>query len=160
MKTAWVLIGVPGSGKSYWVSHTYVPTEEFRWISSDIYLEKLAKMSGKLYSEIFLSNIKDATAWMNDMLDEAINKEMYIVWDQTNLTKYSRGYKIKKLKEHDYKVVAVFFDIPLSKLEEQRETRQKTTGKSIQTHVLADMQRKLEVPSLDEGFDEIITIKG
>jgi predicted kinase len=78
-----------------------------------------------------------------------------ILWDQTNLTKKSRKGKLLQVPPH-YTKVAVFFSIP--NLEELQRRLDSRAGKTIPRHVVADMIKSLEEPSLEEGFDLIVKV--
>ena len=60
---------------------------------------------------------------------------------------------LQALKEYNHRKVAVVFQADAETLQQRRANR---PGKTIPQHVLNHM--KLEMPSLDEGFDEIILV--
>ena len=49
---AYILIGLPGSGKSTWIRNNQTK-DDFVVISSDDEIEKYAKSQSKTYSEVF-----------------------------------------------------------------------------------------------------------
>jgi len=148
--TVYILVGVPGSGKSTWVSAQ-------NWlgdavvVSTDQYIEKVAKEAGKTYSEVFEDNMSDAVSNMLDMVESAAVLGKDIVWDQTSTTVKSRASKIKMLPE--YRKIAVFFATPDTP--ELRARLAGRHGKNIPGAVLANMISGLVVPTIEEGFDEI-----
>lgn len=58
MKTSYILVGIPASGKSTWVK-SFKGTAII--LSTDNYIEAFAQVQGKTYSEVFDSTIKEAT---------------------------------------------------------------------------------------------------
>lgn len=159
MTVAYLLIGLPGSGKSYWASSFFNRPNNMKLISTDSYIEQLATSTGKTYSELFDAEIANATGWMNDQLHDAIEHRNNIIWDQTNLTVKSRKNKIKKLIDADYRVIAVFFDCPFDVAEQRRVDRANKTGKDIPASVIQQMTTQLVPPTLDEGFEKIIVVR-
>lgn len=147
---AYILIGVPGSGKSTWTKKLS-ETVDFVHLSSDKHIERFAESIGATYSEVFLEYIKRATIDMNAELDEAIKNKKHIVWDQTNVSKASRKFKIGKLSS--YRVIAVEFPTP-DEVELKRRLDSRP-GKFIPADAMRRMISGLEPASLDEGFDEI-----
>lgn len=154
--TVYMLIGVPGAGKSTWInSHDWTDTVV---ISSDNIIDQRAEAQGKTYSEIFQNEIKSATAEMEKNLKAAIAQNKNIIWDQTNLTPKARKGKLDKIPEH-YKKVAVYFATPNQDELFNRLTKRATdTGKHIPRNIVIGMMSQLTKPSHDEGFDEIVSV--
>jgi len=155
MPTMWMMIGAPGVGKSTWIS-----TQNYNWditalISSDAIIDRQAAIQGKTYSEIFKNVIKDATAQMNKNLNNAIDNNTDIVWDQTNISVKTRCSKLSQIPANYHKV-AVFFQTP-DNVELQRRLSNRP-GKTIPYDIVCNMISSLEIPSESEGFDEIITV--
>ena len=91
----------------------------------------------------------------DQVMADAIKNRHDIVLDQTNLTKKSRARKMAQLPRA-YKKYAVFFPVP-EEVEWKRRLSARP-GKCIPQSVLDDMQRGLELPSVAEGFDEVMVI--
>jgi len=155
MPTLYMMIGVPGSGKSTWIANQNFDWNKTMVVSTDAIIDQRAAAQGKTYSEVFQNEIKGATAQMNANLKNAIANNMDIVWDQTNLTAKSRQGKLSQIPKN-YRKVAVFFNTPNEK-ELQRRLGNRP-GKTIPTNVVQSMMSQLEMPSKSEGFDEVITV--
>lgn len=153
-KTAYILIGIPTSGKSTWVNEMLPILENFEVISTDNIIEDIAKSEGKTYSEVFADNIKDATSTMMDNLNEAKRQNKSIIWDQTNCSVKSRKNKIRLLD--GYEKIAVVFEIP-SQIELERRL-QSRPGKHIPFSVMNSMIDSFTIPTSDEGFDFIMHV--
>jgi predicted kinase len=151
MTTLYMLIGVPGSGKSFWISQQHLIDSVV--LSTDTYIEKFAQLNNQTYSEIFNKVIGEATRLMREDLRKAILDKKTIYWDQTNTTRKSRASKLSQIPK-TYRKVAVFFAVP-DKAEHTRRLNSRP-GKIIPEMVLENMINSLEVPTINEGFDEVI----
>lgn len=154
---AYMLVGVPGSGKSTWAAQL-LEDQKTALVSSDAYIERMAEAVGKTYGEVFQDYIKEATAHMKAIRDAAISNLQNIVWDQTNLTLKSRQSKLDVLREAGYDVVAVTFEIPDAELKRRREERAKVTGKDILPSIVEEMGRNYVRPTRLEGFSKVIVV--
>lgn len=153
-----MLSGLPGSGKSTWISENNDQLlRGYDIISTDKFIEQHAEFVGSDYNQVFDEYFKTAKSLMNSELDDCIANKRNIVWDQTNLTKKSRKGKISRLKGYD--VYAVVFEVPEKVLEYQLSARHETTGKYISKKVIENMSALYERPDLDEGFTNVILIK-
>jgi predicted kinase len=150
MPKCYQLVGVPGSGKSTWVSNQ-------DWalgltvVSTDNFVEDYAKAQGKTYSEVFDEYMPTAVDLMTKVVVHAREHGHDIIWDQTSTTVKSRRRKFRMLP--DYEHVAVVFNTP----DEDELTRRLSSrpGKNIPDHVMRSMIDHFEMPSEEEGFTEI-----
>lgn len=152
-----MLVGLPGTGKSTWIRD-----QGFwdRWdsadtmvLSTDNFIESVASGEGKTYSEVFPMAIKAAEKNLEEGLEYAIQTDMNIVWDQTNLSVSSRKKKLRKIPAHYRKVAKVF--LPTDEHEAWLNSPERA-GKVIPKNVLDSMQATFQMPTVDEGFDEVI----
>jgi predicted kinase len=151
MTTLYMLIGVPGSGKSFWISQQDLI--ESVVLSTDHYIEKFAQLNNQTYSEIFNKVVGEATRLMREDLRKAILDKKTIYWDQTNTTRKSRAQKLSQIPK-TYRKIAVFFQTP-DKVEHAMRLNSRP-GKIIPDVVLENMIKSLEIPTIQEGFDEVI----
>lgn len=152
--TAYILVGLPGSGKSTWLRNQQ-RIEDLAIISSDDEIEKFAKSQDKTYSEVFDEYIKTATSNMYANLENALRENVSIAWDQTNLNPKKRKTILQKLPKH-YRKVAVIFEVDDRELQNRLYNRAKSEGKYIPNHVIENMKQSYVKPTTSEGFDEII----
>lgn len=148
-----MLCGLPTSGKStyvqklkkmdYWANAVV--------LSTDNYIEQVAKSMNSTYNEIFEQTIEEAIRKLEMSFNEAKENGRDIIWDQTNLTIKSRRSKLSKLPSF-YRRGCVYFPITLEDALERNKTRE---GKVIPESILSRMAQQLEVPSVTEGFDFI-----
>jgi predicted kinase len=150
MPKLYVLVGVPGSGKSTWANNQ-------EWaidcvvISTDQYVEAYARSVNKTYSEVFEEIMPKAVDLMAADVIAARDANKDIIWDQTSTTVASRRKKFVMLPS--YHKIAVVFQTPESKeLDRRLKSR---PGKVIPKTVIENMINNFEEPSEEEGFNEI-----
>jgi predicted kinase len=152
MNTLYVLVGVPGSGKSTWVANQNW-VKDIPVVSTDRFVEEYAAKQGKTYSEVFDEYMPIAVRLMaNQVLICQANKKD-VIWDQTSTTVATRAKKIRMLPDY-YKIAVVFKTPATAELQERLASR---PGKNIPWDVVSKMAAQLEAepPQLDEGFDEV-----
>lgn len=151
----YMLIGVPGSGKSTWVNNArFQPGFDTTIISTDNYIEWEAHHKNTTYDELFKQYIKEAEKHMYEDLIWAIDHNTNIVWDQTNITSKTRKKKLSMIPSH-YKKIGIFFPTPSD--EELSKRLVSRPGKTIPEYVIDAMIKSIEQPTLSEGFDEVRT---
>ena len=150
MPKLYVLIGVPGSGKSTWIANQEW-AKDCAVVSTDMWVAMEAERLGKTYSEIFDEYMPKAVKLMANHVELARDKGMDIIWDQTSTTLSSRQRKFNMLP--DYYHIAVLFKTP----EESELTRRLAgrPGKEIPNHVVRNMIDNFDLPTEEEGFKEI-----
>lgn len=148
-----MLVGIPTSGKSTFaktlLSQPYWSNAVI--LSTDNYIEKIAKEYNKTYNEVFDDVIPDATRELELQLNMAKDKGKDIIWDQTNLSIKSRKNKLRKIPSC-YRRTAVYFQVSLEEALERNKHRE---GKFIPESVLKRMWHQFEIPTYDEGFDYV-----
>lgn len=153
MATCYQLIGVPGSGKSTWIKNQY-------WanycviVSTDNFVDAYAKEVGSTYSEVFESYMPKAVELMTEQVIKARNEGKDIIWDQTSVNVKSRKRKFNMLPNYEH--VAVVFETPVAT--ELRRRLASRPGKNIPWTVVSSMINSMQMPTLDEGFSEILVV--
>ena len=150
MNTLYLLVGVPGAGKSTWVKNQNW-TKYCAYVSSDYYVEKFAQKLNRSYSEVFEDVIPRAIRLMNRAVIRAKNNNQDIIWDQTSVTIKTRARKIRMFS--DYRIIAVVFTTP--PLEELYSRLKQRSEKHIPQRVIHQMLEHWQDPTLEEGFSEI-----
>lgn len=158
-----VMVGLPATGKSTLVEsqreiYDAIDMDVFVY-STDQFIEDAAKHFGKTYNEAFEDNIKGATAAMEQLLSEAIEKGSDIIWDQTNLGVKKRKKIVNRMKQAGYQVRCECIVPPESDYDGDKEDWVERLvnrpGKTIPQHVLSNMIDSFVQPTIDEGFDMI-----
>ena len=151
----YVLVGVPGSGKSTWIKNQ-------KWtgncviVSTDEFVEDYAKSIGKTYSEVFTDYMPTAVNLMAAKVVDARDSQKDIIWDQTSTSVLSRRRKFNMLP--DYEHIAVVFTTP--DREELAKRLASRPGKNIPDSVMKQMISNFEQPTEEEGFKEIWYAQG
>lgn len=150
MPKLYVLIGVPGSGKSTWVS-AQEWAKDCVVVSTDEFVELHAKEVGSTYSEIFDDYMPTAVNLMAEKVVRARDAGKDIIWDQTSTSLKSRKRKFNMLPSYEY--IAVVFRTPdRDELDVRLAGR---PGKHIPKRVVDSMISSFEMPTEEEGFKEI-----
>lgn len=155
MPYLYMMIGVPASGKSTWLKKTIKNPSRCDILSTDYYIDQYAEAVDRTYNEVFSEFISQATREMEKDLKFAVDNDLDIYWDQTNLNRKTRANKLRKIPSH-YKKVAVVFPIP--EVNEWVRRLESRPGKTIPSDVLVNMINTFAEPTLDEGFDEILEV--
>ena len=153
MSILYVMVGVPGSGKSTWIRNQYL-NDQYVVASTDNLVEKYAAEVGKTYSEVFEEYMPTAVKLMADDVVEARDAEKHIIWDQTSMSIKSRKRKFNMLR--DYEHIAVVFKTP--EPDELKRRLDSRPGKNIPDHVMKSMMDNFDMPTTDEGFSEIVVL--
>lgn len=150
MAKCYQLIGVPGSGKSTWIKNQDW-ADDCVIVSTDNHVENHARQVNATYNEVFKDFMPKAVDLMAADVINARKHNKDVIWDQTSTTRASRARKFRMLP--DYEHIAVVFPTPnTSELMRRLNSR---PGKNIPWHVVSGMINNFEMPSLQEGFEEI-----
>lgn len=150
MPKVYMLIGVPASGKSTWIKdQTWA--KDIPVVSSDNFVEYHAKRVGKTYNEVFDEYAPIAMRLMDNQVLICQANGTDLIWDQTNTSAKSRAKKLAMLPK--YEKIAVVFKTP--EPEEHARRLASRPGKSIPEHVIRSMIDSFEMPTDEEGFNEI-----
>lgn len=150
MPKLYVLVGVPGSGKSTWIANQDWATN-CKCVSTDTIIERYAKFHNKTYSEVFGLYMPRAVELMTKQVIKAREQSKDIIWDQTSTTVESRKRKFRMLP--GYYAIAIVFKTPeRNELERRLNSR---PGKVIPNDVVENMIKNFEMPTEAEGFKEI-----
>jgi predicted kinase len=150
MPKLYVLIGVPGSGKSTWIKNQDWASDCVI-VSTDNFVEEYAASVGKTYSEVFKDYMPTAVDLMAKQVVRCRENGNDIIWDQTSTTVNSRKRKFNMLP--NYYAIAVVFKTP--ELAELRTRLASRPGKTIPWNVVSGMIEHFDMPDEEEGFDEI-----
>jgi predicted kinase len=152
MPRVYVLVGVPGSGKSTWIAQQEW-ARDCVIVSTDHWIEVFARELGRTYSEVFDLFMPAAVRAMSAQVSLAQQQGRDIVWDQTSVSVASRSKKFASLP--DYEHVAVVFATP--EPDELARRLAQRPGKIIPDSVVQHMINTFELPTESEGYQEIWT---
>lgn len=154
-----VMVGLPGSGKDYWIDSFLKDSQDDWYVAStDAIIEEYAAKVGKTYSEVFEGQVKLATKRMEAEVAEAVKAGKNVIWNQTNMAASKRGKILSKFPAAVYRRVAVVVTVDEDVHNQRLRNRAELTGKNIPAFVIKNMREQYVEPSLDEGFDEVIHV--
>ncbi len=152
MNKCYVLVGVPGSGKSTWIK-SQDWAKDIPVVSTDNFVEAHAKEVGKTYNEVFHDYMPIAVKLMANQALVCQANNLDIIWDQTSTTRASRRRKFNTLSPKQYEFIAVVFKTPPA--DELARRLAGRPGKHIPDHVMKQMIDGFDPVEESEGFKEI-----
>ena len=146
MSTLYMMVGIPGSGKS-----TFAKTLKGKYVSRDEIRFKLLQNEDDYFSkekEVFQKFIYEIKKGLIE------NKDVIV--DATHINKNSRNKVLSKVCP--IKTIAVVMDTPLDICLQRNAQR---SGRAfVPEDAIRNMYQNMTIPNYDEGFDDIIMIKG
>ena len=133
-----IFIGLPGSGKS------------------TLYREKFAQTHLHVSKDLWPNTSKREERQRN-MIEEALAAGRSVVIDNTNPTKSERAALINLARVHGAGVIAYFFDVN-TRTAVARNAERKGRAK-VPNVAIFTAAKRLERPSLTEGFDELFRVE-
>lgn len=174
-KICFIMVGVPGSGKSSIVRRLkefYGSENDVRVFSSDesyvafahekhdgqAWAESLSEADVYNYSFTYMKqNEKEFAEFQNERWREALASEMILVIDRTNLTRKGRARYLQEARSKGFTIVGVEVHVPLRVALD----RQKTRGdKFVPENVIRDMWFSQQGLLLGSEVDEIMFVDG
>jgi predicted kinase len=157
-----MLIGVPGSGKSFWTErHVAKAKRPYTILSSDAVLLEWAAPHGFSYAKARdYFDIRTVLDEVHKRYDAALGRGDDLIFDQTNMTVGHRAEWLAKLPP-SYHKTAVIFVVSDPVLKARLKEREQRTGKVVPWEVVERMARQYAnsgAPTRDE-FDKIIRVR-
>jgi predicted kinase len=157
MSSVIVMVGLPGSGKSYLIDKLRLADNSLTFLySTDSYIERCAERDNKSYTEVFELYIREATDYMNAKLRLAIESNKMVIWDQTNMNSNKRRWILSlfpdSYNKQCFAIAPPANDREWSLLYSRLGSR---VGKSIPGYVIDSMISTYSEPTVEEGFSQI-----
>jgi predicted kinase len=109
-------------------------------------------------SKDLMKNVRNRDERQQQMIESALAAGRSVVVDNTNPTPLVRAPLIEIGRRHGARIVAYFFETQVQDAVARNRLREgKARVPDVALYVTA---RKLVVPTLEEGFDEVRAIKG
>ena len=133
-KTLVIMMGIQGSGKS---------TFYHKFLAKDFVRVNLDTLKTRHQESL--------------LIEECIKQGKSFAIDNTNPTKYDRSRYIPLAKATGYKIIGYFMESKLKECIERNNLRQ--GHEKIPPIAIASTSNRLQMPSFDEGFDELYFVK-
>ena len=147
----WILVGMPGSGKSYWIANhkNYFPGSCVS-VSRDTIRFILVKEG-----EPYFSKEKQVFKKFIENIKIGLNHYDNTIADATHINPSSRGKLLRALGNSlkDVEINAIVIDTCLAKCLEQNAMRE--GRKLVPETAIRNMFSNFSMPTLEEGFDNI-----
>lgn len=161
--TLYVLVGPPAIGKSTWIKNNI---SDANIVSRDFFCSEVGDEHGLSYDEMFTDKRsgklqKIVNRRLDDRYHDLLADAEDMVIDMTNMSANSRKYWLDSCGE-DYHKIAVVFDfigkeelVKKNTNKRAKELEKEGIYKTIPDEVFDKMVSSYEIPSKEEGFDEI-----
>lgn len=148
MATLYMMVGVPGSGKSSWAA-AHLESLQATWVSRDAIRFTMLKGNDAYFSkekEVFAEYVRRINTLLKDGYD--------VIADATHLTAASRNKLISKIHVPNVSLYAVWINTPLETCIERNESR-KGTPTYVPIETIQNMYKYFEKPTTEEGFNAV-----
>ncbi len=148
-----ILMGIPGAGKSSFVSNHIKSGFTQAWISRDMIRFDIVKENEPYFSkenEVFKKFIEQIDFHLADGYD--------VFADATHLNKKSRAKLLKNLTVKPQEISVIWLQTPLDECIKRNENRAGTRT-YVPVSQICRMAKSLQAPTFDEGIDKVYIIK-
>jgi len=150
MPTLYVLIGLPGSGKSHWAQ------------TNAHQINAIVVGSDEVRAEI--QNPRDGNAVFAEVERRArahLQTDRSVILDATHYQRRYRTYAIDLARQLRVPCVAIWFDTPLATALQRNgwRTGDRFGAQRVPDHIIRNMAAHLDPPGREE-FDRVVRIKG
>ena len=142
-----MMIGVPGSGKSF-EAEKIAEREDAIIVSSDA-------IRGEIYGdESRQENPKRVFEIVDERVKVALESGKNVIMDATNINGRRRAEWVSKMRINGVEMIAVYVNTPLELCLERQNLR----DRKVPEDVIRRMHNNLQSPAFSEGWDEIEVI--
>lgn len=152
MATIYMLIGIPGSGKSTYAKNVLLKEhEDAFYLASDIIRDENP-------------NVKEDDIWpiIYDTLANKLKNNIDVIYDATNFNKFFRNkvdHELLSRNVTDYKKEAYYFTTDVNVCINRVNKRNKLISERyLPLDVILPYQQKIEPPQDDEHFEKVVII--
>ena len=132
-----ILVGLPAAGKSSYFREHFAATHAH--ISKDL-----------------MRNVRNKEKRQGKLLREALSSGRSVVVDNINASRAARSRIVEVAREFDVRVRAIYFPISVPDSVERNRGVNRTEVPLVAIYSAA---KHLEIPSVDEGIDEVVIVE-
>jgi len=133
-----ILVGLPAAGKSTFYRRSFASTH--RHVSKDLW-----------------PNATGRDARQRRAIDEALAAGASVVVDNTNPTRVERAAIVEAARAHGARVVCYFFEVTTRESVARNAAR--TGREKVPNVAIFTVAKRLEPPTLEEGFDQLFRLQ-
>lgn len=144
MAKYFIMVGVPGSGKSTKAKEI---AKEY-----NAYINSSDSIREELYGdENILGDSKEVFSLMNKRTIEKLSNGENVICDATNVSIKTRRVALEVVKDIECEKIVVFMNTPYKESMKRNFSRER----KVPAYVIGRMNKQLEIPTKEEGFDDI-----
>ncbi|XP_047125522.1 uncharacterized protein LOC100202074 [Hydra vulgaris] len=153
-----MMVGLPGSGKSYWCEKYASDHKEKKYyiLGTNFIIDRM-KVSNlgkkRNYHGRWEELIKRASAILNKLFDVAKTRPRNYILDQTNVYFTARRRKMESFRGYK-RIAAVLINKP-AVLSDRIEKQKKIEGKFIPDEAVLEMKKNFTLPEVGPSFDDV-----
>lgn len=150
MAKLYLMMGIPGSGKSTWIKNHLFPCQTH--VSRDNIRFALVEEGEEYFSretEVFNTFVEQINTFLSNGCD--------VYADATHISRASRNKLLSRINSHPEEVNLIWINGGLTNALLQNENR-KNTRSYVPKSVIRRMYNQIEAPDFEEGFNIIYEI--
>lgn len=150
MAKLYLMMGIPGSGKSTWIKNHLFPCQTH--VSRDNIRFALVEEGEEYFSretEVFNAFVEQINTFLSNGCD--------VYADATHISRASRNKLLSRINSHPEEVNLIWINGGLTNALLQNENR-KNTRSYVPKSVIRRMHNQIEAPDFEEGFNIIYEI--
>ncbi len=139
-----IMVGIPGSGKDYYIDHNCVRQDSDVVISSDAIRAELGDVNDQSQNE-------EVFKILYNRLGRHLQRGDNIWFNATNVTISNRSRAIEMGKKFGYRIIADIMATPFGVCVRRDSQRDRTVGEEV----IKKFVFRFQIPFYEEGFDTI-----